>query len=113
MKLNMKDQVVSETTVSREQIALMAYEVWNKAGRPQGRDWEFWFEAERQLRETAKQAPVTPESEPVPASASARNNSVSPVARVEPARLQPAPANAAKKAARKSPGPLGGAKSRV
>ena len=29
-----------------------AYYLWQKAGRPEGRDWEFWFQAERELRET-------------------------------------------------------------
>jgi DUF2934 family protein len=32
-------------------IRTRAYQLWEQAGRPSGRDWEFWFEAERQIRE--------------------------------------------------------------
>jgi hypothetical protein len=30
-------------------IAVIAYSLWEKAGRPVGRDIEFWLEAERQI----------------------------------------------------------------
>jgi hypothetical protein len=33
-----------------EQIALEAYYLWLKAGRPAGRDQEFWFDAEKTLQ---------------------------------------------------------------
>ncbi len=32
------------------QIARRAYELWEKAGRPQGRDQEFYYQAEKELR---------------------------------------------------------------
>jgi len=35
---------------SREQIAALAHALWIDRGRPEGRDLEHWFEAERQLR---------------------------------------------------------------
>ena len=112
----MKDQTVSETTISRDQVALMAYEVWDKAGRPQGRDWEFWFAAERQLLASTKPAAsaapaaTTPKANPAPAST--RETTVAPVARMEPARVQSAPAQAPKKGTRRFGGLLGGSKSR-
>ena len=31
-------------------IALRAYELWEAAGRPQGRDEDFYFQAEEELR---------------------------------------------------------------
>jgi Protein of unknown function (DUF2934) len=30
-------------------IALRAYELWNSAGRPDGRSEEFWFQAEEEF----------------------------------------------------------------
>jgi hypothetical protein len=33
----------------RPQIRARAYELWEEAGRPAGRDFEFWLEAERQI----------------------------------------------------------------
>jgi hypothetical protein len=30
-------------------IAARAYRIWEAAGRPAGRDWEHWFQAEREL----------------------------------------------------------------
>lgn len=27
-----------------------AYRLWDEAGKPQGRDWEFWFRAEEKVK---------------------------------------------------------------
>jgi hypothetical protein len=35
----------------RSQVRARAYELWEEAGRPLGRDVEFWLEAERQLND--------------------------------------------------------------
>lgn len=35
----------------RGQVRARAYELWEEAGRPVGRDLEFWLEAERQIEE--------------------------------------------------------------
>lgn len=35
----------------REQIAERAYTLWESAGYPDGRDEEFWFAAENELRD--------------------------------------------------------------
>jgi hypothetical protein len=39
-----------------DQIARLAYELWDQAGRPIGRDLEFWFNAEHRLATTVKPA---------------------------------------------------------
>ncbi len=39
-----------DVTVSQERIARRAYELWESSGCPDGREQEFWFEAERQLQ---------------------------------------------------------------
>jgi Protein of unknown function (DUF2934) len=33
-----------------EQIKWRAHELWNEAGRPEGRELEFWHRAERELQ---------------------------------------------------------------
>ncbi|MBF0145799.1 MAG: DUF2934 domain-containing protein [Magnetococcales bacterium] len=35
---------------NEEQIRLMAYSLWEREHRPHGRDLEFWYEAEQQLK---------------------------------------------------------------
>ena len=37
-------------TVTRDQIAKRAYEIWVAKGRPHGKDLENWQQAERELR---------------------------------------------------------------
>ena len=39
---------------SEEQIRARAYELWQQAGKPVGREDEFWQQAEQALRETEK-----------------------------------------------------------
>lgn len=34
-----------------QQISARAYELWEEAGRPEGRDLDFWHQAERELRQ--------------------------------------------------------------
>ncbi len=43
-----------------EQIAERAYSLWEMAGYPDGRDQEFWFAAENELRDAEEQAYETP-----------------------------------------------------
>jgi hypothetical protein len=47
-------------------IASRAYQLWEQAGHPGGRDQEFWYEAERQLRSAASASPAA--QSPAPAS---------------------------------------------
>jgi len=44
---------MDEANVSR-----VAYQLWENAGRPAGRDLEFWLEAETRVRASAQQASV-------------------------------------------------------
>ena len=41
----------SSGTISTASIASHAYTLWEQAGRPHGRDLEYWFLAESQLRQ--------------------------------------------------------------
>jgi fructose-bisphosphate aldolase class II len=43
-------RVRAGVTDPREETALRAYHLWEKAGRPEGRDLELWFRAESQTR---------------------------------------------------------------
>jgi Protein of unknown function (DUF2934) len=36
---------------SEDEIRLRAHELWERAGRPGGKEDQFWLEAERQLKE--------------------------------------------------------------
>ena len=38
------------TAISPDRIAARAYEIWQANGRPDGRDRDHWFQAERELR---------------------------------------------------------------
>jgi hypothetical protein len=40
------------TDINPEEIALSAYLLWEKDGRPEGRDLHFWLEAEKKLTAT-------------------------------------------------------------
>jgi len=33
------------------EVVRRAYELWEQAGKPEGRDWEFYLQAERELQE--------------------------------------------------------------
>lgn len=39
--------------ITTEVVASHAYILWEKAGRPHGRDTEFWLQAEKELKETS------------------------------------------------------------
>ncbi len=46
-----------ETKPQREQVAALAYNLWEKGGRQPGHDQEYWFEAEKQLNASSPAAP--------------------------------------------------------
>jgi len=59
------------STPTSDQAASLAYALWERAGRPAGRDQEFWLKAERQLATEAKPTPdskgkLRPKSSPMP-----------------------------------------------
>jgi hypothetical protein len=37
---------------TEERIRVRAYELWELAGQPPGREDEFWYQAEKEIRET-------------------------------------------------------------
>jgi hypothetical protein len=44
-----------------EQIRIRAHELWEQAGKPEGRDNEFWHLAERDLQEKPEHPEPAPE----------------------------------------------------
>ncbi len=42
---------------TKEEIIHRAYELWEQAGKPEGRDDEFYHQAERELRDKDKPSP--------------------------------------------------------
>jgi hypothetical protein len=42
---------------TKEQISNRAYELWEQAGKPEGRDEEFYLQAEKELQEELKLEP--------------------------------------------------------
>jgi hypothetical protein len=53
-KLKLRAGVLA--TPSEKRIRRRAREIWEENGRPAGRDWEFWFQAEREFREAEELA---------------------------------------------------------
>lgn len=47
-----------------EQIRQLAYEIWEREGRPEGKESEHWKQAERELRERMAQDGAGREQEP-------------------------------------------------
>jgi Protein of unknown function (DUF2934) len=48
---------------SKEEIEARAYQLWEQAGRPVGREKEFWNLAEQELRNEDKSSPTrTPDA---------------------------------------------------
>lgn len=52
---------MAETT--HREIVRRAYELWQKAGEPEGKDQEFYHQAEQELRDGDKASPLrTPDN---------------------------------------------------
>ena len=50
-------------TPTEKQIFRRAYELWEQAGKPEGRDQEFYHLAEQELRDADKSSPLrTPDN---------------------------------------------------
>ncbi len=51
----------NETDTRDDQVRQRAYELWEKSGRTDGSEMDFWLEAERQVaREAGVTAPAVP-----------------------------------------------------
>ncbi|WP_128943861.1 DUF2934 domain-containing protein [Bradyrhizobium zhanjiangense] len=51
---------------NEDEIRTYAHQLWEKAGRPEGRDKEFWELAQQELRNQNKSSPVRTPDKPVP-----------------------------------------------
>ena len=67
---NKENQSQNQSKVGRDEVAQRAYQLWEAAGRPIGRDLEYWLQAESELRAskdrrltTVSAAPAGPERE--------------------------------------------------
>jgi hypothetical protein len=49
-KSNMQNQTQTQIKVGPDTIARKAYQIWEAAGRPNGRELEHWLQAEAELR---------------------------------------------------------------
>jgi hypothetical protein len=52
----MKQRALALAKPDEEHIRVRAREIWDENGRPSGRDEEFWYQAERELREAEELA---------------------------------------------------------
>ena len=80
----MDENSVSEVASNGDGISCLAFQLWEKAGRPEGRDLEFWLGAETHL--LALQKPEAVKVEAVVAKPSTGK-------RVLPSPFQPRPTN--------------------
>ncbi len=69
---------MNQTSPSQETIARRAYELWEQAGRPDGRDQEFWLCAEAELTAPASAAGAPPIIAPPPAAPPASSGALPP-----------------------------------
>ena len=52
-------------TPTKEQIIHRAYELWERAGKPDGRDEEFYHQAEQELRNADESSPLRTLDDPL------------------------------------------------
>ena len=56
----MTNNIKHSTSLNDSEVRVAAYQMWEEAGQPAGRDLQFWLNAEAQLRTAAKVGPVKP-----------------------------------------------------
>ena len=47
------------TQPTEQEIKRRAYEIWERHGRPEGKEDEFWQQAEQELRNEDKSSPIS------------------------------------------------------
>lgn len=62
----MNTNIENAAQLDKKEVGLLAYQLWEKAGRPSGKDLDFWLEAEKQLRNAAQPIPTIPIKMPAP-----------------------------------------------
>jgi hypothetical protein len=55
-------KLIHQQQPSRDEIARLAYELWEQNAKPAGLEVEFWLKAEQLLRSQAKKAPRQPQT---------------------------------------------------
>lgn len=67
-------------SAEQEKIQDIAYRLWQDAGSPDGRDQEFWFAAETQVKpaKAKAKAPAKPKAEPKAKAAAAAPKAAKP-----------------------------------
>jgi hypothetical protein len=63
---NRNNTIETSGTVNASRIGVVAYQMWEKAGRPAGQDMQFWLDAEAQLRTAAKASLTAQPARPAP-----------------------------------------------
>ena len=51
--LELEEQALAMESPAEDEIRKLAHELWVRSDRPVGRDDEFWYRAERELRQAA------------------------------------------------------------
>ena len=90
-------------TPSHEEVSTRAYQLWENYGRPDGRDVEIWFEAERELTQTAQTGasePATPDRSPASVETQSSHAPTEPAASTQTDGHHPPVENAAEVAAK-------------
>ena len=52
--LELEEQALAMESPAEDEIRKRAHELWKRSGRPGGRDDEFWYGAERELRQAMR-----------------------------------------------------------
>ncbi|HWV98625.1 MAG TPA: DUF2934 domain-containing protein [Candidatus Acidoferrum sp.] len=82
----MKNTMEDSVGVKESEIRLAAYQMWEKAGRPPGRDLQFWLDAEAQLRTPTTAASGKPVAPLSPAASDSNGGHKAPSVRLAPSR---------------------------
>lgn len=91
-------------SAEQKRIQDLAYQLWQEAGSPHGRDWDFWLQAEGKVKggKPKAKAPAQSKADKPKAEkpkAPAKPKAAAPAAAKAPAAVKPkAPAKAAAKA---------------
>ncbi len=57
------EQEITEQEITEQDIRDRAHRLWEQAGRPEGREDEFWHAAEQELRNADRSSPLrTPDT---------------------------------------------------
>jgi hypothetical protein len=61
------NKTIEQTGADESYVSRLAYELWENAGRPAGRDLEFWLAAEAKVHATAQRPTASASVEATPA----------------------------------------------